>query len=240
MRLRVDGAGSGKEEVYKLADMMCRVVSQGGKRFIDWNPSDSGFGKNPGDLAGGSHPGRQGRVGLPAPGYLDHALRPLPGQHGEQRGGGEAEDAPGPTSRRRSRARRTSPSWPGTWSNRKPITRTGRCSPRWPRSAATSSTRRRSPFHGSRRRPRQDGKMMTARSILRGPPQDPGEDVLDTADEFTEHGQEDGQGQGPGGREEGPDRRSRPTRASRSTRRRAPSSPSRRTADSASRPRSDP
>ena len=60
VKLRVDGAGSGKEEVYKLADMMCRVSSVGGKRYIDWNPSDSGFGKNPGELAAGPVPNMVG------------------------------------------------------------------------------------------------------------------------------------------------------------------------------------
>ena len=50
VKLRVDGAGSGKEEVYKVADLMGRVNSRGGKRFVDWDPSDSGFGKNPAGL----------------------------------------------------------------------------------------------------------------------------------------------------------------------------------------------
>ena len=50
VKLRVDGAGSGKEEVYKVADLMGRLNSRGGKRFIDWDPSDSGFGKNPAGL----------------------------------------------------------------------------------------------------------------------------------------------------------------------------------------------
>ena len=50
VKLRVDGAGSGKEEVYKIADMIGRLTVKGGNRVIDWNPSDSGFGKNPGRL----------------------------------------------------------------------------------------------------------------------------------------------------------------------------------------------
>ena len=47
IRLRVDAAGSSKEEIYKEADLMGRMTIQGGKRIIDWNPSESGFGKNP-------------------------------------------------------------------------------------------------------------------------------------------------------------------------------------------------
>lgn len=50
VKLRVDGAGSGKEEVYKIADMIGRLTVKSGNRVIDWNPSDSGFGKNPGRL----------------------------------------------------------------------------------------------------------------------------------------------------------------------------------------------
>ena len=60
VKLRVDGAGSGKEEVYKLADMMCRVNSRGGKRYVDWDPSDSGFGKNPGGLPAEELPNAKG------------------------------------------------------------------------------------------------------------------------------------------------------------------------------------
>ena len=47
---RVDAQGSSKEEVYKQADMMGRLFSSGGKRVLDWNPTDAGFGKNPGEL----------------------------------------------------------------------------------------------------------------------------------------------------------------------------------------------
>ena len=50
VRLRVDGAGSGKEEVYKVADLMGRVWSHNNKRFLSFDPSDNGFGKNPAGL----------------------------------------------------------------------------------------------------------------------------------------------------------------------------------------------
>ena len=50
VRLRVDGAGSGKEEVYKVADLMGRVWSHNNKRFLSFDPADNGFGKNPAGL----------------------------------------------------------------------------------------------------------------------------------------------------------------------------------------------
>ncbi len=56
VRLRVDGQGSSKEEVYKMADLMGRITMRDGKRFLDWNPSDTGFGKNPGNLDVGPIP----------------------------------------------------------------------------------------------------------------------------------------------------------------------------------------
>lgn len=70
VRLRVDGAGSGKEEVYKCADLMGRLTAKNDRPYINWNPSDDGFGKNP--------------AGLPAefvpnintvPDYLEKCLR---------------------------------------------------------------------------------------------------------------------------------------------------------------------
>ena len=50
MKLRVDAMGSSREEVYKLSDLMGRVFMQDGKRVVDWDPSDSGFGNNPAGL----------------------------------------------------------------------------------------------------------------------------------------------------------------------------------------------
>ena len=50
VKLRVDGAGSGKEEVYKVADLMGRLWSQNNKRFLSFDPADNGFGKNPAGL----------------------------------------------------------------------------------------------------------------------------------------------------------------------------------------------
>ena len=70
VRLRVDGQGSSKEEVYKEADLMGRLVMREGRRLIDWDPSDTGFGKNPAGLPAGTVPN-------PAkdPKFLDNCIR---------------------------------------------------------------------------------------------------------------------------------------------------------------------
>ena len=69
VKLRVDAQGSSKNEIYKAADLMGRISIEQGKRIIDWNPSDSGFGKNPAGLP---------REAIPdpavSPGYLQGCI----------------------------------------------------------------------------------------------------------------------------------------------------------------------
>jgi len=47
---RLDIQGSSKNEIYKLADAMGRLRIVDGKRALDFNPSGTGFGKNPAQL----------------------------------------------------------------------------------------------------------------------------------------------------------------------------------------------
>lgn len=47
---RLDIQGSSKNEIYKLADAMGRLRIIDNKRVLDFNPSQSGFGKNPAQL----------------------------------------------------------------------------------------------------------------------------------------------------------------------------------------------
>lgn len=47
---RLDIQGSSKNEIYKLADAMGRLRIIDGKRVLDFNPSGTGFGKNPAQL----------------------------------------------------------------------------------------------------------------------------------------------------------------------------------------------
>lgn len=47
---RIDVQGGSKNEIYKAADVMGRLRIQGGKRFLNFSPSDTAFGKNPGGL----------------------------------------------------------------------------------------------------------------------------------------------------------------------------------------------
>jgi len=47
---RLDIQGSSKNEIYKLADAMGRLRIVDGKRVLDFNPSGTGFGKNPAQL----------------------------------------------------------------------------------------------------------------------------------------------------------------------------------------------
>lgn len=48
---RLDIQGSSKNEIYKSADAMGRLRIIDGKRVLDFNPSGTGFGKNPAQLA---------------------------------------------------------------------------------------------------------------------------------------------------------------------------------------------
>lgn len=47
---RLDVQGGSKGEIYKSADAMGRLNLVGGKRVLNFNPSDTAFGKNPGQL----------------------------------------------------------------------------------------------------------------------------------------------------------------------------------------------
>jgi hypothetical protein len=48
---RIDVQGGSKNEIYKAADVMGRLHMRDGKRFLNFNPSDTAYGKNPGQLA---------------------------------------------------------------------------------------------------------------------------------------------------------------------------------------------
>lgn len=47
---RLDIQGGSKNEIYKAADVMGRIRIMDGKRVLDFNPSATGFGKNPAQL----------------------------------------------------------------------------------------------------------------------------------------------------------------------------------------------
>jgi RecA/RadA recombinase len=48
---RIDVSGQSKNEIYKLSDAMCRIqVGSRGERFLDFDPREGGFGKNPAQL----------------------------------------------------------------------------------------------------------------------------------------------------------------------------------------------
>lgn len=47
---RLDVQGGSKNEIYKAADAMGRLVIEGGKRWLRFSPTDAAFGKNPGQL----------------------------------------------------------------------------------------------------------------------------------------------------------------------------------------------
>jgi len=47
---RLDVQGGSKGEIYKAADAMGRLTLVGGKRLLNFSPSDTAFGKNPGQL----------------------------------------------------------------------------------------------------------------------------------------------------------------------------------------------
>jgi hypothetical protein len=48
---RIDVQGGSKNEIYKAADVMGRLFIRANQRFLNFNPSDTSFGKNPGQLA---------------------------------------------------------------------------------------------------------------------------------------------------------------------------------------------
>lgn len=48
---RLDMQGGSKNEVYKVADVMGRIYLQGGRRVLNFSPTDTAFGKNPAQLA---------------------------------------------------------------------------------------------------------------------------------------------------------------------------------------------
>ena len=47
---RLDVQGGSKNEIYKSADVMGRLYLAGGKRMLNFSPTDTAFGKNPGQL----------------------------------------------------------------------------------------------------------------------------------------------------------------------------------------------
>ena len=47
---RLDIQGGSKNEIYKAADVMGRLYLQGGKRILNFSPTDTAFGKNPAQL----------------------------------------------------------------------------------------------------------------------------------------------------------------------------------------------
>lgn len=48
---RIDAQGSSKNEIYKSSDAMCRIqVGTNGERFLNFDPREGGFGKNPAQL----------------------------------------------------------------------------------------------------------------------------------------------------------------------------------------------
>lgn len=48
---RLDIQGGSKNEIYKASDVMGRLYLQGGKRTLNFSPTDTAFGKNPAQLA---------------------------------------------------------------------------------------------------------------------------------------------------------------------------------------------
>lgn len=47
---RLDIQGGSKNEIYKVADTMGRLYLEGGRRVLNFNPTDTAFGKNPAGL----------------------------------------------------------------------------------------------------------------------------------------------------------------------------------------------
>lgn len=48
---RLDAQGSSKGEIYKVSDLMGRIKIEAGKRTLNFNPTDTAFGKNPASFA---------------------------------------------------------------------------------------------------------------------------------------------------------------------------------------------
>lgn len=48
---RIDVQGGSKNEIYKAADVMGRLSIRNGKRLLNFSPTDTAFGKNPGGLS---------------------------------------------------------------------------------------------------------------------------------------------------------------------------------------------
>ena len=48
--VRLDVQGGSKNEIYKCADVMGQIYLKDGKRFLNCNPTETGFGKNPANL----------------------------------------------------------------------------------------------------------------------------------------------------------------------------------------------
>lgn len=44
---RLDAQGGSKNEIYKVSDLMGRIKIEAGKRVLNFNPTDTAFGKNP-------------------------------------------------------------------------------------------------------------------------------------------------------------------------------------------------
>ena len=56
---RIDASGKPRNTIYRLSDAMCRIVmNPDGSRFLDFDPREGGYGKNPAQL---------GRIPFPAP-----------------------------------------------------------------------------------------------------------------------------------------------------------------------------
>lgn len=47
---RIDAQGGSKNEIYKVSDAMGRIALRDGKRMLLFSPTDTAFGKNPGEL----------------------------------------------------------------------------------------------------------------------------------------------------------------------------------------------
>jgi hypothetical protein len=48
---RIDAQGSSKNEIYKVSDAICRIqVNPDGSRFLNFDPREGGYGKNPAQL----------------------------------------------------------------------------------------------------------------------------------------------------------------------------------------------
>ena len=63
---RIDAQGSSKNEIYKSSDAMCRIqIDNNGGRFLNFDPREGGFGKNPAQLP---------RIAFPHPDSNPHFL----------------------------------------------------------------------------------------------------------------------------------------------------------------------